>query len=366
MIPMVDLKKQYTSLKETLDERILQWLASANFILGPEGKLFEKEITDYLGAKYAFGLASGTDALMLALRIAGIQAGDEVITTPFTFVASASAICMTGATPAFVDIDPKTFNIDPEEIEKAITPKTRALIPVHLFGHAADMTQITALAKKYNLKIIEDCAQSIGSTWENKMTGTFGDFGCFSFYPSKNLGCYGDGGLICTNNADFAEKILMLRNHGSQVRYHHEVLGYNSRLDEIQAIILRTKLPFLNTYNDQRRHVAAMYHHYLKNLDITLPSEHPATKHVYHQYTILSKHRDAISEKLTQNKIANAIFYPIPLHQQKLFNNHYAHLSFPNTESITQQCLSLPLFPEMTEDQVKQVAKLIQKAIDAT
>ena len=362
----IDLQTQYQQHKTQIDAAIARVLQHGQYLFGPEIEALESQLADYVGVKHCIAMASGTTALQIALMALNIGPGDEVITTPFTFVASASAICMTGATPAFVDIDPKTFNIDPEEIEKAITPKTRALIPVHLFGHAADMTQIMALAKKYNLKIIEDCAQSIGSTWENKMTGTFGDFGCFSFYPSKNLGCYGDGGLICTNNADFAEKILMLRNHGSQVRYHHEVLGYNSRLDEIQAIILRTKLPFLNTYNDQRRHVAAMYHHYLKNLDITLPSEHPATKHVYHQYTILSKHRDAISEKLTQNKIANAIFYPIPLHQQKLFNNHYAHLSFPNTESITQQCLSLPLFPEMTEDQVKQVAKLIQKAIDAT
>lgn len=362
MIPMVDLKKQYQALKSQFDERVLNWLESGHFILGPEGKLLEKEVATYLGVEHTFGLASGTDALILALRAAGIQPGDEVITTPFTFVATASAICLVGATPIFVDIDPHTYNINPKQIERAITPNSRAIIPVHLFGQAADMTAIMAIAKQYNLLVIEDCAQSIGGTWNNQMTGSFGDFGSFSFYPSKNLGCYGDGGLLCTTHEAYAEQIAMLRNHGSKIRYHHDILGYNSRLDEVQATILRVKLPHLDEYNDNRRRVAALYNHYLKDLPVTLPYEHPSAKHVYHQYTILSEHRDFISQCLTAAGIGNMIYYPIPLHRQNLFDDSYDMVSLPVSERVAQQCLSLPIFPEMTEEQVQQVAGAIATA----
>ncbi len=363
MIPMVDLKQQYETLKNQFDERVIQCLSSGHFILGPEGKALESEIVNHLGAEFAFGLASGTDALILALRAAGIQAGDEVITTPFTFMATAGAICLVGATPVFVDIDPLTYNIDPAQIEKAITPATRALIPVHLFGQPADMTAIMAIAHKHQLCVVEDCAQSIGASWKNKMTGTFGEFGCFSFYPSKNLGCYGDGGLVTVNNSAFAEKISSLRNHGSQVRYHHDMLGYNSRLDEVQAAILRIKLPHLTTYNEKRRQVAALYHHHLKNLPLTRPYEHPEATHVYHQYTILSEQRDHLSQQLTQAHIGNAIYYPIPLHRQHLFGDQYQSIALPHSERIAAQCLSLPIFPEMTEEQVKQVAAVITEAL---
>lgn len=362
-IPMVDLKQQYAALKPQLDERIANCLASGHFILGPEGKALEQELSHYLGTEYALGLASGTDALILALRAAGIKAGDEVITTPFTFMATAGAICLVGAKPVFVDIDPRTYNIDPQQIPAAITSATRAIIPVHLFGHPADMTAITAIAAQYKLHIIEDCAQAIGATWENKMTGTFGDFACHSFFPSKNLGCYGDGGLVTTNRADFATTLSSLRNHGSHVRYHHDMLGYNSRLDELQAVVLRTKLPFLTVYNEQRHQVAQWYKKHLQDLPLTLPYEHPAAKHVYHQYTVLSEKRDAITQALTTAGIGNAIYYPIPLHRQKLFGDQYQAVSLPISERVAQQCFSLPMFPEMTEEQVKQVANVIRDAL---
>lgn len=362
-IPMVDLQQQYARLKPRLDEKLLQCLSTGHFILGPEVKALEKELSQFLSTEYAFGLASGTDALILALRAAGIKAGDEVITTAFTFMATAGAIELLGATPVFVDIDPQTYNIDPLAIEAAITEKTRAIIAVHIFGQSADMTRITALAKQHQLHLIEDAAQSIGATWKGKQTGSFGEFGCFSFYPTKNLGCYGDGGLITAQHAKDAELISMLRNHGSKVRYHHDVLGYNSRLDEMQAIILREKLPHLNEYNDNRRRVAAWYNTYLADLDLTLPFEHPDAHHVYHQYTILTNAREKISTALNESGIANMIYYPIPLHKQALFGKRYAHLSLPISERVAQHCLSLPIFPEMTESQVKQVAKVIKEAL---
>ncbi|MBI5447505.1 MAG: DegT/DnrJ/EryC1/StrS family aminotransferase [Gammaproteobacteria bacterium] len=363
MIPMVDLKQQYAALKPQLDERIAACLASGHFVLGPEGKAFEHEISHYLNCKHALGLASGTDALILALRAIGVQPGDEVITTPFTFMATAGAICLVGATPVFVDIDPHTYNIDPNHIEAAITSATRAIIPVHLFGQAADMTAIMALANKHSLRVIEDCAQSIGATWEGKMTGSFGDIACYSFFPSKNLGCFGDGGLVSTNRDDLAQTLSALRNHGSHVRYYHDMLGYNSRLDELQAVILRTKLPHIDIYNAQRRQVAEWYNEALRDLPVTLPSLHPHALPVYHQYTLLSEQRDFIMQQLTQASIANAVYYPIPLHRQHLFGNRYQHLSLPHSERIAQQCFSLPIFPEMTKEQVDQVTHVIRQAL---
>lgn len=362
-IPMIDLQQQYAAIKAQLDERLINCLGSAHFILGPEVKALEKEIATYLGCEHSIGLASGTDALILALRAANIKAGDEVITSPFTFMATGGAIALVGATPVFVDIDPRTFNIDPDAIRRAITPATRAIIAVHLFGQSADMTTITAIAKEHQLTLIEDAAQSIGATWKNKQTGSFGDFGCFSFYPTKNLGCYGDGGLISTNRQDYAEKISMLRNHGSKIRYHHDILGYNSRLDEMQAIILRTKFPHLDSYNAGRRQVAEWYNHYLSQLPITLPYTHPDAYHVYHQYTILSDKRDDISKKLSDAGIANMIYYPIPLHRQALFGDRYHAISLPVSEHVAAQCLSLPIFPEMTEAQVQQVAMVMAEAL---
>lgn len=361
MIPMVDLKNQYHILKNEIDQGILEALENTQFILGPNVQNFEKETADYLGVKHAISCASGTDALHLALLAAGIGAGDEVITTSFTFIATAEAIDYVGATPVFVDIDPNTFNLDPGLIEAAITDKTTAIIPVHLFGQPADMDKIMSIAKKHNLKIIEDCAQSFGADIKGKMTSGIGDVGCHSFFPSKNLGCYGDGGMITTNNDAIAEQLLMLRNHGSKVRYHHDIIGYNSRLDELQAVILRIKLKRISDFNNGRRRAAHYYSTALKDL-VTPPYEDSIGTHVYHQYTALSSNRDAIMKALTDKKIACAVYYPIPLHQQKVFADRFASVALPVTERIASECFSLPIFPELTTEQIDTIVDVISSA----
>lgn len=363
MIPMVDLKAQYAGLKSVLDEKLLHLLAQGHFVLGPEVKTFEKEAAHYLGVEYAYGLASGTDALILALRALGIGPGDEVITTPFTFIASASSVCLVGATPVFVDIDPDTYNLDLNKIERAITPNTKAIIPVHLYGHPVNMSTLMTIAQAHNIPIIEDCAQSFGATWHHQQTGSFGAIGCFSFYPSKNLGCYGDGGLIVTNDPDLAAQITMLRDHGSRVRYHHESIGYNSRLDEIQAAILRVKLPHIDQYNAERQRVATTYTHLLKKLPVQTPIEQSAAKHVYHQYTILSEKRDIIANALKAADIASAIYYPIPLHRQAVFAERFKDKTLIHAEKVAQTCLSLPIYPEMTAEQIEQICHVIRNVL---
>jgi dTDP-4-amino-4,6-dideoxygalactose transaminase len=362
MIPMVDLKTQYQQIKDEIDSGILTALVKTQFILGPNVSSFEEEAAAYLGAAHAVSVASGTDALHLALAAAGIGPGDEVITTPFTFIATAEAICYVGAKPVFADIDPKTFNIDPSGIEAVITPRTRAILPVHLFGQPADMGPIEALCKKHGLIIIEDCAQSFGAGIDGRMTGAIGAMGCFSFFPSKNLGCYGDGGMITATTPDLAEKLRVLRNHGSKVRYHHQVIGYNSRLDEIQAVVLRAKLKRIDQYNEGRRRVAHLYSSLLADSSVTPPYEDGKGNHVYHQYTVLTEHREKIMESLTAAGIASAIYYPIPLHRQEVFANDYSDVSLPIAEETADRCMSLPIFPEMTEEQVIEVARVIKSA----
>ena len=303
MIPMVDLKRQYHKLKNEIDQGLLSALESTQFILGPNVQAFEKETAAYLKVKHAIGCASGTDALHLALLAADIGPGDEVITSTFTFIATAEAICYVGATPVFVDIDARSFNLDLDAVEAAISDKTRAIIPVHLFGQPVDMPRVMELAKKHNLLVIEDCAQSFGADVNGQMTSTIGLAGCHSFFPSKNLGCYGDGGMVTTNDDAVAERIRILRNHGSFERYHHNIIGYNSRLDELQAVVLRTKLKHIDSFNKERRRAA---HHYSESLAgiVTPPHEDKAGTHVYHQYTVLTDHRDAIMKKLAENEIA--------------------------------------------------------------
>ena len=297
MIPMVDLKTQYHSLKDEIDSAVLGAIESTQFILGPNVTAFEQEAAAYLGVPHTVAVASGTDALHLAILAAGIGPGDEVITTPFTFIATAEAICYAGATPVFVDIDPGTFNIDPALIEAAITPRTKAIIPVHLFGQPADLTSISAICRRHNLLLIEDCAQSFGAATSGRMTGTIGMLGCFSFFPSKNLGCYGDGGLISCSTPELAEQVKVLRNHGSRVRYHHHIIGYNSRLDDIQAAILRVKLKRIDQFNAGRRRAAQLYSELLKDV-VTVPREDGIGVHVYHQYTLLTDQRDRIMARL--------------------------------------------------------------------
>jgi dTDP-4-amino-4,6-dideoxygalactose transaminase len=362
MIPMVDLREQYHALKEELDARLLQALEETRFILGPNVQAFEEEAAGYLGARYAIGCASGTDALHLAMLAAGLGPGEEVITSPFTFIATAEAIRYVGAEPVFVDIDPRTFNIDPEQVEAAITPRTRAIMPVHLFGQPADMDALGEIAGRHGLWMIEDCAQSFGAMVGDRQTGNIGELGCFSFFPSKNLGCYGDGGMVTTNDPGLADQLLMFRNHGSRERYYHDVIGLNSRLDELQAVILRTKLPHIDAYNSGRRRVARLYDERFAEAPVTTPFLQGGRTHVYHQYTLLSDDRLRIIEQLKAREIASAIYYPVPLHRQKAFAQACAGLSLPLAEEVAGRCLSLPVFPEMTDEQVETVASAVLEA----
>ena len=362
-IPMVDLKGQYLNLKKEIDAGIAEVLDSTSFILGPNVQTLEKEVAAYCGVKHAIGVASGTDALHLALLAAGIKPGDEVITTPFTFIATAEAIAYVGAKPIFVDIEPGTFNINPDLIEVAITDKTTAILPVHMFGQSADMTAIAKLANKYGLSIIEDCAQSFGAEIEGKKSGAYGEVGCFSFFPSKNLGCYGDGGMVVTDDDEMAESIRIYRNHGSKVRYYHSRIGYNSRLDEMQAVILRVKLKRIDEFNRKRYANAQAYSSAMKGTGIKTPFEDGKGSHVYHQYTIMHEKRDAIHKALTDKGIASAIYYPVPLHRQEVFAASCKNVSLPNAESVSEKVLSLPMFPELTPEQIKHVTDTVLSAI---
>ncbi|AGA33557.1 Glutamine-scyllo-inositol transaminase -like protein [Thioalkalivibrio nitratireducens DSM 14787] len=364
MIPMVDLQRQYQALRGEIDAAIAEVLESTRFILGPNVQALESELAEYLGVPYAVTCASGTDALHLALRAADLGPGDEIITTPFTFIATAEAIRYVGAEPVFVDIDPRSFNLDPDAVAAAITPRTRAILPVHLFGQPANMPALTQLAEDHQLLLIEDCAQSFGARVDGIQTGSASAFGCFSFFPSKNLGAYGDGGLITTGYTPAAERLLKLRNHGSKVRYHHDEIGYNSRLDEIQAAILRVKLRHIDRYNAERRRVAARYAQALAGLDLEIPHEDGIGVHVYHQYTVLTDRRDAIMAALQQADIGHAIYYPIPLHRQAAFDDRTRPPpSLPVSESVAGRCLSLPVFPELEDAQIDAIGECIRAAL---
>jgi len=360
MIPMVDLKTQYALLKDEIDAGLHSALDSCAFILGPNVQGFEQESAQYLGVKHAIGVASGTDALHFALLAAGVKAGDEVITSAFTFIATAEAIRYIGAKPVFVDIDPRTFNIDPAAIEAAITERTTAVMPVHLFGQPCDMTAIQALCERHGLKLVEDCAQSFGATVAGRQTGSIGLAAGFSFFPSKNLGGYGDGGLVATDSDDMALHIKSLRNHGSQVRYYHDEIGYNSRLDELQAVILRVKLKRIDAFNEGRRRAAHLYSELMADLPLETPHEDGIGVHVYHQYTLLSDRRDDIMQALQQEKIGCAVYYPVPLHQQKVFAADCQGQVLPVTEAVAARCLSLPIYPELAEAQIREIVAVIR------
>lgn len=360
-IPMVDLKGQYESLKNEIDSAILQALGETRFILGPNVQAFDSEAAEYLGANHAISCASGTDALHLALLGAGIEAGDEVITSAFTFIATAEAIRYIGATPVFVDIQPGSFNLDPSLIRDAVTDRTRAILPVHLFGQPADMDEIMGLADELGLLVIEDCAQSFGSRYRGKTTGTLGLVGAFSFFPSKNLGCYGDGGMVTTDDETIAARIRMLRNHGSSQQYHHDVIGFNSRLDELQAVVLRVKLKRIDEYNRKRLQVARSYNERLAGDRFRTPEIPEDRDHVFHQYTLLCDERDAVRESVLARDIACAVYYPIPLHRQQAFSDTIQP-GLPVTEETARRCLSLPIFPEMTEEQIETVCEALSGA----
>lgn len=362
-IPMVDLKGQYETLKDEIEKGFREVLETTQFILGPNVRALEEEVAAYCNVKHAIAVASGTDALHLAVRAAGIGEGDEVITTPFTFIATAEAVSYVGAKPVFVDIDPQTFNIDVNRIEAAITERTRAVIPVHLFGQPADLAPIRELCQRHGLTLIEDCAQSFGAAYAGRMTGACGDFGCFSFFPSKNLGCYGDGGMIVTDSDEMAEAVRVLRNHGSRQRYHHSVIGYNSRLDELQAVVLRAKLKHIDTYNLLRRKNAHQYTHRLHGTGVIPPAEDGKGTHVYHQYTVLSDAREAIQSALGAAGIASAVYYPIPLHRQEVYWDSCARCSFPVAEEVAGRVLSLPMYPELTTAQIDRVCDVLLGAL---
>lgn len=362
-VPFFDLKRQLSSIKPEVIKAIENCLDSGSFILGPTVSLFEELFAKFIGVKYAVSLASGTDALHLALRSLNIKEGDEIITTPFTFVATAEAIAYCGAKPVFVDIEPNSFNIDPSKIVDAVTKKTKAVIPVHLFGQPVDANLIINTCKKYNLYIVEDCAQSIGSEYHQHKSGSLGNVGCFSFFPTKNFGCFGDGGMITTNDDAISGQILILRNHGSAKTYHYDIIGYNSRLDAIQASILLARFKFLDDWTAKRRYNAKLYYNFLSSLsEIALPSEDSNSKHVYNQFTIRAKDRDKLFEYLKTNGIGCMVYYPLSLHLQKAFSYlGYKKGSFPEAEKAQDEVLSLPIFPELLESEIEEVCSFIKR-----
>ena len=359
-IPLIDFKTQYKSIEKEIDAAIKEVLLSGQYILGPAVKEFEEQVAAYCGVKYAIGVASGSDALILALKALDIGPGDEVITTPFTFVATAHAIVHCGAKPVFVDIEPDTFNINPALIEPAITKNTKAIIPVHLYGHAANMDPIMEIAKTHNLYVVEDAAQAFGARYNGKQVGSIGHVGCFSFFPTKNLGCYGDGGMVVTDNPDIADKVDILRRQGCREKYHAEMIGYNSRLDTIQAAILRVKLKYLEKWTEARRQAAHRYNELLKHVPgIVTPYEDPEEKHVYHQYTIrvLDGKRNEVKEFLADQGISTMVYYPILIHKLLIYREE--GLTLPIAEQLIDEVLSLPLWPEIREDVQMQVAEAI-------
>ncbi|MEX1027263.1 MAG: DegT/DnrJ/EryC1/StrS family aminotransferase [Candidatus Paceibacterota bacterium] len=366
MVPMCDLQAQYAELQTELEAALLRSAKAGQYIMGPNVKAFEREAAAYADCKYAIGVGNGTDALHISLMAAGIGPGDEVITTPFTFIATCEAINLVGATPVFVDIVPDTFNINPALVEQAITPKTRAILPVHLYGLPCEMNVVLEIADRHGLIVIEDCAQSFGARYRGKQTGTMGMAGCLSFFPSKNLGCMGDGGMILTNDDAFHERAEMLRRHGGKAKYHHTVNGVNSRLDDIQAAVLRVKLPYLDAWNQRRQAAAARYADLLSHCPaVQLPANvHQASTCVFHQYTVLVDHREQVQTDLRNAGIATAIYYPVPLHRQEV-NRSLGHTpgAFPVSERVAARCLSLPMSPHLTEQQQIHVADQIAASI---
>jgi dTDP-4-amino-4,6-dideoxygalactose transaminase len=359
-ISILDLKAQYQSIKDEIDAAVLGVMASGHFVLGPNVKALEAEVAKYVNCQYGVGVASGTDALRLALAALDIGPGDEVITTPFTFVATANTISHAGARPVFVDIDPRTFNIAPAHVEAAITQRTKAVVPVHLYGQPAEIDALMDIARRHNLYVIEDCAQAIGAEDDGRRVGSIGDVACFSFYPTKNLGAYGDGGMVTTNHSEIAERIDVLRRQGGKTKYYHEVLGFNSRLDEMQAALLRVKLRHLDDWQAGRRRVAACYDELLGKLGVEPPFVRPDVTHVYHQYTIRVARRDELQQFLDKRGIGTMIYYPLPLHRQGLYLDlGYAEGSLPVSEQAGREVLSLPIYPELTDEQIEKIAGVI-------
>lgn len=360
-VPFGDLKAHYEVYKKEIDVAVQRVLSSGYFILGPELERFEKDFASYLGAKYVVGCASGTEAIYLPLAALSVTTGDEVIVVAHTAVPTISAISMTGATPVFVDINPKTYLMDVSKLEARITAKTKAIVPVHLYGQMVDLKPLMDIAAKHNIPVVEDVAQATGATYQGVKAGITGEYGAFSFYPSKNIGAFGDGGAVCTNSKENYEKLLKLRNYGSSKRYHHDSIGINSRLDELQAAILQAQLPHLDRWNERRRQIAQRYTKALKDMVVT-PAESDTGKHVYHLYVIQTENRDGLQTFLAEKGVHTIIHYPIPAHLQKA----YAFLGYkegdlPNSEYAANHILSLPMFPELTDKQVDTVIDAISE-----
>jgi dTDP-4-amino-4,6-dideoxygalactose transaminase len=362
MIPFVDLKSQYHSIKEEIDQAVAGVLESTAFVLGKEVAAFEHEFAGYVGCSHAMALNSGTSALHLALLAAGVGPGDEVITTPFTFVATVAAIGYCGARPVFVDIDPKSFTIDVNQIEAAITERTKVILPVHLYGHPADMDPILEIARRHKLVVIEDAAQAHGAEYKGQRVGSMGDMGCFSFYPGKNLGAYGEGGAVTTNNSEHARIINMLRDWGAERKYHHELKGYNYRMEGFQGAILRVKLRYLEGWTEMRREHARVYTELLKGGDVTVPAVRPDSKPVWHVYGIRTKDRQALQQSLLEQGVQTNIHYPFPIHLLPAWSElGYREGAFPEAEAAAREELSLPMYPELTRAQVEQVCTALQE-----
>jgi dTDP-4-amino-4,6-dideoxygalactose transaminase len=365
VIALVDLQRQYQAIREEVLAAIDGVLGGMQLFLGPNVRAFEREFADYCGAAEGVGVGSGTDALYLALRACGIGPGDEVITVANTFVATVAAIAMVGARPVFVDVDPDTATMDPSRVVAAITPRTRALLPVHLYGQAADMEPLQAIAREYGLRIIEDASQAHGARYQGCRVGTLGDVAAFSLYYSKNLGAYGEAGILTTNDPEIAERLRMLRDHGTRERYHHEILGVNSRLDEVQAAVLRIKLRYLDQWNSLRRAHAAAYTERLRGV-VTTPVERPGTDHVYYVYVIQTDNRDALRAELAAQGIQCGIHYPVPLHLQPACAPFACPQgSLPVTEYLARRILSLPMFPELTLAEIERVSTSIQRWVSS-
>jgi dTDP-4-amino-4,6-dideoxygalactose transaminase len=369
VVPFVDLQRQYEKIKDEILSATRHVYDSGRFILGDEVSAFEEEFARYCGVGYGVGVGSGTDALTMALKASGIGEGDEVITVAHSFIASALAISFVGATPLFVDIDPETYTMDPNALEDLLKQKAskrkkqriKAVLPVHLYGHPADMESIVNIASRHDLLVIEDACQAHGAEYQGKKVGSFGTFGCFSFYPTKNLGSYGDGGIVVTDQKEWYEKLRLLRNIGQEKKYHHLIKGSNSRLDEIQAAILRVKLKYLDQWNKERRDKARTYTESLEGSGILCPGEKEYVRHAYHLYVIRVKKRDDLQAFLKKRGIETLIHYPIPIHLQKAFQElKYRKGDLPVTEKCSRQILSLPLFPELTEEEMGKVEEQIK------
>jgi dTDP-4-amino-4,6-dideoxygalactose transaminase len=364
-VPLLDLKAQYADLRTEIDDAVRRVMESTRFIGGPEVTGLEEEVARYSQTPHAVACASGTDALLLSLWALGVGPGDEVITSAYSFFASAGTISNNGATPVFVDIDPRTYNLDVHKLEAAITPRTKAIAPVHLFGQCADMTAIKAIAERHKVWIIEDAAQAIGSEWEGKRAGSMGDFGCFSFFPSKNLGGAGDGGMIVSVNADYADRVRLLCNHGARPKYYHALIGTNSRLDSLQAAIIRVKLKHLDRWSEKRAQNARLYDGLFEGSRAGRPYHDPRTRHIYNQYVVRSDRRDELKKFLDERSIGTEVYYPVPLHLQQCFASlGYREGDMPQAEAAARETLALPIYPELTEDQIRYVAASVREFSD--